>query len=250
MLLTEVTNELQSLFDNARKVVVLTGAGISAESGVPTFRGGGDSTIWSWRGRPVTELSSAELMRTDPKLVWEWFDYRRSMLNDIQPNAGHFALAEWEHRFEDFTLITQNIDDLHRSAGNLNLLELHGNIWRARCLRCRSTFEVRETPLEENPPLCLACGYAARPDVVLFGEMLPEGVFERAEEAATNATLFFVIGTSAVVYPAASLPIIAKQTGAKIIEVNPEETEISFLVDVTLLGNAGKILPQFIRERG
>lgn len=250
MVLTEVTDELQTLFDNARKVVILTGAGISAESGVPTFRGGGDSAIWSWRGRPVTELSSAELMRTDPKLVWEWFDYRRSMLKSIQPNAGHYALAEWERRFKDFTLITQNIDDLHRTAGSLNLLELHGNIWRARCLRCRSTFEVRESPLEENPPLCLACGNIARPDVVLFGEMLPEGVFERAEEAAANASLFFVIGTSAVVYPAASLPIIAKQAGAKIIEVNPEETDISFLVDVTLLGKAGDILPQFIRERG
>src|SRR5262249_4050462 len=138
----------------------------------------------------------------------------------------------------------------HRTAGSLNLLELHGNIWRARCLRCRSTFEVRETPLEENPPLCLACGYIARPDVVLFGEMLPEGIFERAEEASANAMLFFVIGTSAVVCPAASLPIVAKQAGAKVIEVNPEETEISFMVDVTLLGKAGEILPQFIRERG
>jgi NAD-dependent deacetylase len=250
MVLTKVTNELQTMFDNARSVAVLTGAGISAESGVPTFRGGGDSSIWTWRGRPVTELSSAELIATNPTLVWEWFDYRRARLLDLKPNAGHFALAEWERRFEDFTLITQNIDDLHRTAGSLNLLELHGNIWRARCLRCRSTFEARECPLEQNPPLCLACGNAARPEVVLFGEMLPEGIFERAEEASARADLFFVIGTSAVVYPAASLPIIAKQSGAKVIEVNSEETDISFMVDLTLLGKAGDILPQFIKERG
>lgn len=250
MVLREVTSELQTLFDNARRVAVLTGAGISAESGVPTFRGGGDTAIWSWRGRPITELSSAELMRSDPKLVWEWFDYRRGMLKETQPNAGHYALARWEQRFEEFTLITQNIDDLHRAAGSQNILELHGNIWRARCLRCHSTFEARESPLEQNPPPCLVCGNAVRPDVVLFGEMLPEGVFERAEAAAANATLFFVIGTSAVVYPAASLPIIAKQSGAKIIEVNPEETDISFLVDVTVLGKAGEVLPQFLRERG
>jgi NAD-dependent deacetylase len=249
MVLTEVTDELLQWFDGARSVTVLTGAGISAESGVPTFRGGG-SEIWTWRGRPATELSSAELMATDPRLVWEWFDYRRGMLTEVRPNAGHLALADWEKRFEDFTLVTQNIDDLHRSAGSLNVLELHGNIWRARCLRCASLFEARETPLEENPPRCLACGGAARPDVVLFGELVPEAVFERGEEAALRSDLFFVIGTSAVVYPAASLPIAAKQAGARIIEVNPERTDISFFADVTLLGKAGDILPQFIKERG
>jgi len=248
--LTEVTDELRNAFDCAHRVAVLTGAGISAESGVPTFRGGGDTEIWTWRGKPITELSSAELMATDPKLVWEWFDYRRGMLTSIKPNAGHYALAQWEPRFETFTLITQNIDDLHRTAGSLNVLELHGNVWRARCLRCRSTFEVRESPLEEMPPTCLACGGPARPDVVLFGELLPEGVFERAERAATNCDLFFVIGTSAVVYPAASLPIAAKQSGARVIEVNPELTDISVLAHATLLGKAGEILPQFVVERG
>jgi len=250
MVLTTVTDELISAFDRAGSITVLTGAGVSAESGVPTFRGGGDSEIWTWRGKHVTELSSAELMTTDPKLVWEWFDHRRGMLTSIQPNAGHFALAEWERRAGDFTLVTQNIDDLHRTAGSLNVLELHGNIWRARCLRCASTFEARDTPLEENPPLCLACGGPARPDVVLFGEMLPEGVFERAEEAAIRADLFFVIGTSAVVYPAAGLPIAAKRSGARVIEVNPEMTDISFLADVTLLGKAGELLPQFLKKRG
>lgn len=248
MILTDVGPDLIAVFDGARSVVALTGAGISAESGVPTFRGGG-SNIWEWRGRPVTELSSAELMATDPKLVWEWFDYRRGMLLDIKPNPGHRALAEWESRFEDFTLITQNIDDLHRNAGSLNILELHGNIWRARCLRCASVFEARECPIEDAPR-CLACNGPARPDVVLFGEMLPEGAFERAEEAASRSDLFFVIGTSAVVYPAAGLPVIAKQSGAKIIEVNPEMTDISFMADVTVLGKAGEVLPQFLKEIG
>ncbi|HJZ69464.1 MAG TPA: NAD-dependent deacylase [Blastocatellia bacterium] len=250
MILTTTTDELQSAFDRAHSVAVLTGAGISAESGVPTFRGGGGSEIWTWRGRPVTELSSAELIATDPKLVWEWFDYRRGMLTSIEPNAGHRALAEWERRFEEFTLITQNIDDLHRAAGSRNVLELHGNIWRARCLRCASTFEARKSPLEENPPRCFSCAGPARPDVVLFGEMLPEGVFERAEEAAARADLFFVIGTSAVVYPAAGLPITAKRSGARVIEVNPEMTDVSFVADITLLGKAGEILPQFLKELG
>ena len=250
MVLTEVTDELLSMFDGARRVTVLTGAGISAESGVPTFRGGGGSEIWTWRGRPVTELSSAELIASDPRLVWEWFDYRRGMLKDVKPNPGHFALAAWEQRFEEFTLVTQNIDDLHREAGSQNLLELHGNIWRARCLRCASVFEARESPLDQNPPLCFVCGGPARPDVVLFGELLPVGVFERAEEASLGADLFFVIGTSAVVYPAAGLPILAKQAGARIIEINPEQTDISIYVDVTILGMAGDILPQFIKERG
>ena len=250
MVLTEVTDGLINLFDGARRVVVLTGAGISAESGMPTFRGGGGSEIWTWRGRPVTELSSAELIATDPKLVWEWFDYRRGILRDLVPNAGHYSLAEWERRFESFTLVTQNIDDLHRAAGSLNVLELHGNIWRARCLRCASTFEARETPLEQNPPLCFACGSAARPDVVLFGEMVPEATFERAEGAAQSADLFFVIGTSAVVYPAAALPIVAKQAGARVIEINPEMTDISIFSDATLLGKAGDMLPQFIKNRG
>lgn len=250
MVLTEVTDELLRMFDGAQSVAVLTGAGISAESGVPTFRGGGGSQIWTWRGRPVTELSSAELIATDPRLVWEWFDYRRGLLSEITPNPGHVALANWERRFQDFTLITQNIDDLHRQAGSLNVLELHGNIWRARCLKCASVFDNRESPLEENPPRCFVCGGAARPDVVLFGEMLPEKIFERAEEASARSDLFFVIGTSAVVYPAASLPITAKQSGARVIEVNPEMTDISFLADVTLLGKAGEVLPQFLKERG
>jgi len=249
MVLDRVTDELISIFEDAMRVAVLTGAGISAESGVPTFRGGGGTDVWTWRGKHITELSSAELMATDPALVWEWFDYRRGMLKSVAPNAGHYALADWEKRFSPFTLITQNIDDLHRAAGSQNVLELHGNIWKARCLRCASVFDARESPLEKNPPTCMVCGAAARPDVVLFGELLPETVFERADKAAHQCDLFFVIGTSAVVYPAAGLPISAKQCGAKIIEVNPELTDISMMADYTILGKAGEVLPRFLRNR-
>ncbi|HEY6329591.1 MAG TPA: NAD-dependent deacylase [Blastocatellia bacterium] len=250
MVIDGVADELIAIFDGAASAAVLTGAGISAESGVPTFRGGGDTDVWTWRGRHIADLSSAELMAADPALVWEWFDYRRGMLKSIEPNAGHYALAEWEKRFLPFTLITQNIDDLHRAAGSQNVLELHGNIWKARCLRCASVFEARESPLEKKTPTCFVCGGTARPDVVLFGEYLPEAVFERAEKAAREADLFFVVGTSAVVYPAASLPISAKQSGHTVIEVNPELTDISLMADYTILGKAGQVLPKFLKRRG
>ncbi|HYY93621.1 MAG TPA: Sir2 family NAD-dependent protein deacetylase, partial [Pyrinomonadaceae bacterium] len=144
-----INEEVGERLRSARVVFVLTGAGVSAESGVPTFRGGGGTAVW--KGMPFDVISSAGMLARDLPAVWEWFDYRRGMLTEIVPNAGHYALAEWERRFEEFTLITQNIDDLHRAAGSLNLLEVHGNIWRARCLRCASTFEARETPLEDVP---------------------------------------------------------------------------------------------------
>jgi NAD-dependent deacetylase len=246
MLTDRVTDELRARFLAARRVAALTGAGISAESGVPTFRGGGGTAIWEWRGRPVSELSSAELLAADPKLVWEWFDYRRGLVKNVRPNPGHAALAKWAARFEAFTLVTQNIDGLHAAAGSKRPLELHGNLWRGRCVRCGATRELPETPLREMPPRC-ACGAPLRPDVVLFGEMLPEGVYAEALEAASRCDLFFVVGTSAVVYPAAYLPMEARSAGAYVIEVNPEETELTGRVEATVLGKAGEILPEFER---
>jgi NAD-dependent deacetylase len=244
MIADRVTDELRRRFRQARRVAVLTGAGISAESGVPTFRGGGGASIWEWRGRPVTELSSAELLATDPKLVWEWFDHRRGLMKDVKPNAGHLALAAWEKRFETLTLATQNIDGLHAAAGSASVIELHGNLWRGRCTRCGTTRELPESPLREMPPLC-SCGGPLRPDVVLFGEDLPPGAYERAADAAALCEIFFVIGTSAVVYPAALLPRAARFAGAFVIEVNPEETDLTPRVDATILGKAGEVLPQF-----
>lgn len=244
MIVPRVTDDLRRRFGQARRVAVLTGAGISAESGVPTFRGGGNATLWEWRGRPVSELSSAELLATDPKTVWEWFDYRRGLLRDVRPNAGHAALAAWEKRFESFTLATQNIDGLHAAAGSRSVIELHGSLERGRCVRCGAASALPPGPLSALPPLC-TCGAPLRPDVVLFGEMLPPGAYERAEEAAEACDLFFVVGTSAVVYPAAMLPRTAKSSGAFVVEVNPEETDLSARVDATVLGKAGEVLPQF-----
>ena len=244
MILERINEELRGRFAAARRVAVLTGAGISAESGVPTFRGGGGATIWEWRGRPVTELSSAELLATDPKLVWEWFDHRRGLVKDVKPNAGHEALARWGKRFPAFSLATQNIDGLHAAAGSQAVIELHGNLHRGRCMSCGGPSELPPSPLPAIPPLC-KCGAPLRPDVVLFGEMLPEGAYERAEAAAETCDLFFVIGTSAIVYPAAALPRTARAAGAFVVEVNPEETELTPRVDATILGKAGEVLPEF-----
>jgi NAD-dependent deacetylase len=225
----------------AKRVVVLTGAGVSAESGVPTFRGGGGTAVW--RGMDATELSSAMMVASNLPLVWEWFEYRRGLLAPCMPNPGHEALASWQTRFPSFTLVTQNIDGLHSRAGSSDVLELHGNIWRGRCTRCRRSAELPATPLAAIPPTCDECGGALRPDVVLFGEYLPATVFEAAVEASTEADLFFVVGTSAVVRPAADLPVLAANRGAFVVEVNPEPTEISSWADAVLVGKAGEILP-------
>ena len=197
-----------------------------------------------WKGLPAEQLSSARMMEKDPVTVWEWFEYRRGLIKPLKPNPAHLALARWEDRFEEFTLVTQNIDGLHTLAGSKWVLELHGNIWRGRCFRCDDCTSLPETPLPVIPPRC-RCEGLLRPDVVLFGELLPEGVFEQASLAAAECDLFFTIGTSAVVYPAASLPMIAKRYGAFVIEVNPEQTDITPLVDATILGKAGEVLPRF-----
>jgi NAD-dependent deacetylase len=225
----------------AERVVVLTGAGVSAESGVPTFRGGGGTGVW--RGMDATELSSAMMVASNLPLVWEWFEYRRSFIAPCVPNPGHLAIAAWQDRYRSFTLVTQNIDGLHSKAGSRNVLELHGNIWRGRCSRCRGSSELAQTPLPTIPPPCPSCAGYLRPDVVLFGEYLPAAVFEAAVEASAAADLFFVVGTSAVVRPAADLPALAANRGAFVVEVNPEPTDIAVWADAVLTGKAGEILP-------
>jgi NAD-dependent deacetylase len=224
---------------SAKSVFVLTGAGISAESGVPTFRSGGSAAVW--KGIPFDVISSAGMVERDLPAVWEWFDYRRNLLQELQPNPAHTELARWQDRFEEFTLVTQNIDDLHQKAGSRDVIELHGNIWRARCITCGSHDHIH--PDQDRPEACIDCGNPLRPDVVLFGEMLPPGAFERAAAQASRCELCFVIGTSAIVYPAASLPEIAKAGGAYLCEVNPEPTPLSELCDEVLTGSAGEILP-------
>ncbi|HEX6185574.1 MAG TPA: NAD-dependent deacylase [Pyrinomonadaceae bacterium] len=236
------TSELRGRLRAARSVFVLTGAGVSAESGVPTFRGGGQAAVW--KGMPVEVVASAGMVRGNLPEVWEWFDYRRDLLESCRPNPAHETLARWQARFPRFTLATQNVDGLHAAAGSRGVLELHGNAWRARCLNCAGREDMREKEAAVRPPVCRACGGLMRPDVVLFGEMLPEDVWVEAAVCAATSDVCFVVGTSAIVFPAAGLPVAAKEAGAFLVEVNPEETLLSDLCDVTLRGAAGEVLPR------
>lgn len=222
-------------------VAILTGAGISAESGVPTFRGAGGL----WKDYKPEELATPEAFARDPKLVWEWYDWRRGIIAKAAPNAGHHALVKLEIRKPRFTLITQNVDGLHDLAGSGKILKLHGDIWRMRCTACGANFPNRRVPLPKIPPHC-ACGGMARPGVVWFGEPLPEGMMKEAEHAVSAAQVFLVIGTSAVVHPAAGLIPYGRQCGAKVIEVNPEPTAATSIVDCALQGPAGEILPRLL----
>jgi NAD-dependent deacetylase len=225
----------------ATSVAVLTGAGISAESGIPTFRG----PDGLWKNYKPEELATPEAFARDPRLVWEWYDWRRQAIAKAAPNAAHKALVQVEIQKRGFTLITQNVDGLHDLAGSGKILKLHGDIWRMRCTECGANFPNRRVPLPKIPPHC-ACGGLARPGVVWFGEPLPEGMMKEAEHAAESAQVLLVIGTSAVVYPAAGLIPFAKPAGAKVIEINTEPTPFSDAVDCVLQGPAGEILPQLL----
>ena len=234
-----ISAELRQRFAQAKRVLVLTGAGVSAESGVPTFRGGGNSAVW--KGIPFEVISSAEMLEKNLPAVWEWFDYRRDFMESLTPNPAHYQIAQWQERLAELTLVTQNIDGLHQKAGSRQVVELHGNIWRARCITCRCTFDLAAS--SERPDACVDCGDSLRPDVVLFGEFLPPGAFELAVEKAASCELCLVVGTSGLVYPAAGLPEIAKSAGAYLCEINPERTPLSDLCDEVLMGKAGEVLP-------
>ena len=236
-----INEELRERLRAARSVFVLTGAGVSAESGVPTFRGGGGAAVW--KGMPFDVISSASMVRSNLPEVWEWFDYRRGVLESCRPNPAHTTLAGWQERFERFTLATQNIDGLHAEAGSRGVHELHGSIRRARCLSCGTREDLKGKPADVRPPVCEVCGGLMRPDVVLFGELLPLDVWDEAAEGADASDVCFVVGTSALVYPAAGLPLAAKRAGAFLVEVNPEPTPLSDACDVTLRGPAGEVLP-------
>jgi len=235
-------NGLEHL-QSAQRVMVLTGAGVSAESGVPTFRG--EEGLWK-KFRPE-ELANFDAFIRNPKLVWEWYNFRKQIIAGIEPNPGHYVLAKMESMFPQFTLTTQNVDGLHRRAGSNNIFELHGNIMCNRCLQCETITESVELDSVGEVPHC-QCGGMLRPDVVWFGEMLPQGVLSAAMTAAENCDFFFSVGTSAVVYPAASLPVIAKQSGAYLVEINPEATPLSYLADESLCGLSGVILPMILND--
>jgi len=238
------TASLIEFLAGARRVVALTGAGISAESGVPTFRG----KDGLWRQYRAESLATPEAFSRDPALVWEWYDWRRGLIAPVGPNPGHEVLAAWEERFENFAVITQNVDGLHRKAGTRNLLELHGNIWRARCTREGTVRELPATPLPRVPPLCPDCGALLRPDIIWFGEPLDPDVLDRAFALSAGCQALFVIGTSSVVQPAASLPAAAARAGARVIEVNLEPTPLTPYADHFIAGPAGRVLPSLDRQ--
>ncbi|MDE3040568.1 MAG: NAD-dependent deacylase [Nitrospirota bacterium] len=223
---------------SARNVIVLTGAGISADSGVPTFRGADGL----WRTYRAEDLATPEAFARDPRLVWEWYNWRRELIATKSPNPAHEALVELERRKKQFWLITQNVDGLHRAAGSRQLSEIHGNIWRVRCTGCREISENREVPLPLLP-MCRRCHALLRPHIVWFGESLWEEDLHRCDEVLRDCDLLLVIGTSGVVYPAAGYASVAKEVGALVIEINLETTPRPDLVDLSLQGQAKDVVP-------
>ncbi|UCG11460.1 MAG: NAD-dependent deacylase [Deltaproteobacteria bacterium] len=223
------------------QLTVLTGAGVSAESGVPTFRG----KDGLWRGFRATDLATPEAFARDPKQVWAFYNWRRQLLASLKPNPAHEALVRLEAKLPQFILVTQNIDDLHRRAGTRKLIELHGNIWMVRCTGCQTVSRNEDVWLPELPS-CDDCGALLRPHVVWFGEQLQPAILKSAVVASRTCQTMLVIGTSAIVQPAASLAIEAKAQGARVIEVNLEPTVHSHHLDLVLQGKAGVLLPQLL----
>ena len=238
----EIKTELAPLIDilnNTKRVAVLTGAGISAESGIPTFRG----EEGLWKTYRAEELATLPAFIRDPRLIWEWYDWRRGIIGSKDFNPGHKVLASWEKLFPSFHVITQNIDGLHQKAGSFNILELHGNIWKFRCTEEGTVTEDHTISLGEIPPHCPNCGALLRPHVVWFGESLDASILQSAFALSSSCEVMFVVGTSAVVQPAASLPRAASESGAIVVEINPDPTPITPYVDYSFRGNAGDILP-------
>lgn len=231
--------EARSRIASARAITILTGAGISADSGVPTFRG----AEGLWRNYRAEDLATPEAFARDPRLVWEWYNWRRELIATKQPNPAHRSLAELERRRPNtFWLITQNVDGLHRAAGSQRLSEIHGNIWKVRCTGCGLVSDNREVPLPILPT-CSLCQALLRPHIVWFGESLWEEDLRRCDEALRSCDLLLVIGTSGVVYPAAGFAAVAKEGGALVIEINLESTQQSDLVDLSLQGRAKDLVP-------
>jgi len=233
------------IIKNSRSLFVLTGAGISAESGIPTFRG----KDGLWKSYSATDLATPEAFNRDPELVWEWYRWRQSIIRDAQPNPAHIVLVKLEKYVRSFMLLTQNVDNLHQLAGSANVLELHGNIFRARCLTCRQKTMIGTKTTEYTKPIpSCACGGNLRPDVVWFGEMIPQDIWSSALAFLAHADTALICGTSGIVWPAAAIPEYAKQENVRTIEINLERTPISAMVDVFLQGKAGELLPDIVNS--
>ena len=237
----EFSTSVIAAFDPAKKIVVLTGAGISADSGVPTFRG----EDGLWRRYRAEELATAAAFEANPQLVWEWYDWRRGIIGKAEPNPGHLAIAEMERIFPHFSLITQNVDGLHCRAGNSMIIEIHGNLWQLRCVRDGRVHEDYRSPLPKIPPRC-ECGALLRPHVVWFGDPLDQRDLAQVYNNIKESDLLLVVGTSAIVQPVASFPLIAKQAGALVVEVNMDLTPLSSIADASFQGKAGEIFPALL----
>ncbi len=238
--------KLAAALRNAQRVVVLTGAGISAESGVPTFR---DALTGLWAKFKPEELATPEAFKRNPKLVWEWYQSRREKVHSVEPNAGHRALAALARRYREFTLLTQNVDGLHQRAGSKGVIELHGNIMRTKCFD-EGTVVPEWTHTGETPPRCPHCRGHLRPDVVWFGEELPDEAITTARRVSDACDVFLSVGTSSLVYPAAMLPEMALRRGATVVEINPDETPLTASATFSLRGEAGIVLPALLRAAG
>ena len=237
--LEEKIAQAREIISDASNIVVLTGAGISAESGVPTFRG----QEGLWQNYRPEELATPDAFWKDPKLVWEWYDWRRNAVKDAKPNPGHYALAELETQGKNLTLVTQNIDGLHQMAGSSNITEMHGNLWQIRCTKCGEIEQNFDVPLRQLPPKCKKCGDLGRPNVVWFGEMIDMTLIDAILRAIEECQVMLIIGTSGVVEPAASMGLVAKQTNKTVIEVNLDETPSAGLYDIVIREKSGEILP-------
>jgi NAD-dependent deacetylase len=238
----ELPEGVISALRDADRVVALTGSGISAESGVPTFR---EAQTGLWERFDPQELATPEAFARDPRLVWEWYEWRRELVTSARPNPGHDALAELERKAPSFTLVTQNVDGLHERAGSNDVIELHGNIMRMLC--SAEGVLVEDYEPDPKPPPCPNCGAPLRPGVVWFGETLPAGALEAASEAARGCDVFLSIGTSSLVYPAAALPYEALENGATLVEINPDQTPLTRHADFVLAGRGGEVLPELVR---
>lgn len=235
-----------ALLSAANAVVCLTGAGVSAESGIPTFR---EAQTGLWSRYDPEELASPAGFARDPSLVWRWYMWRLSLLDDAAPNSGHLALADLARQVPHFTLVTQNVDALHEAAGNRDVIHLHGSLVHFHCSHCGQPHALSTAERDsEAPPRCVACGGAVRPGVVWFGETLPTDALIMAIQAAERCDVMLVVGTSGLVNPAAQLPYMAKRAGARVIDVNPQPGPISQLADVYLQGTSGKMLPSLLSE--